>query len=565
MSLRLSDIFLVGAILTCLTFVFCQSWTPDTEEITSRIETFVHDQYPEHINTSPDGHFRLYKSRDAGTFTLYLESNGDTTRRILDRHGWSQLSVKWNSLSDNIIYQAYEPKVKGYQFFVLDVYAGTKNLISNSVSKSAMPPVIWSPEGRQVAFLLVGDRLSLEIIDVENRSTTSYYPKDLTTFSHYQWESDSTIIYNAARKGKLIRLNILTRTEEVLLSSPGLEIKQFALERKSRGVALVGRKPNDLFYSAYLYDIVRTSFSELYAPSAQVEKIAWLSNSEIVIQVNRQGHQKLIRYNERGLHKYGPEDVGIDIQLNHDILFAKVQGEDTYPSLALMAPDSIGEYPLRSKPNKVYDISGMMLGVDSIPAFLYKPVKTATSHKAVIHLHGGPHLQSMPYWQPDRHHITSLGYYFLTVNYRGSSGYARTFADAGSLPNQVADLKAAITYVRDTLRIAEKEIFIYTESYASQIAYQHLAENSSVLGGIIMLSPTLDAHQLIQLSELKAKGVRLFYGAEDPYLQVDLDQLSVLADQKKHIDLTVFDYEGHHFHLSGSWVEVLKQMTFALD
>ncbi len=565
MSLRLSNIFLVGAILTCLTFVFCQSWTPDTEEITSRIETFVHDQYPEHINTSPDGHFRLYKSREIDSFTLHLESNRDTTRRILDRHGWSQLSVKWNSISDKIIYQAYEPKVKGYQFFVLDVYAGTKNLISNSVSKSAMPPVIWSPEGRQVAFLLVGDRLSLEIIDVENRSTTSYYPKDLTTFSHYQWESDSTIIYNAARKGKLIRLNILTRTEEVLLSSPGLEIKQFALERKSRGVALVGRKPNDLFYSAYLYDMERSSFSEFYAPIAQVEKIAWLSNSEIVIQVNIQGHQKLYRYDKGGLEEYGPEDVGIDIQLNHDILFAKILQEDTYPSVALMTRDSIVDYPSRPGPRKIYDLDALQLKPDSIPAFLYAPSKAISNPKAVIHLHGGPHLQSRPYWQPHRHYITSLGHYFLTVNYRGSSGYERTFADAGSLPNQVADLKAAITYVSDTLRIAKKEIFIYTESYASQIAYQYLAENSSVLGGIIMLSPTLDAHQLIQLSELKAKGVRLFYGAEDPYLQVDLDQLSVLADQKKHIDLTVFDYEGHHFHRSGSWVEVLKQMTLALD
>ena len=545
-------------------FLFCFS-CQHLDDVSASLSQGILDRYPELISISPNGRFRLLKRRGLDSFTLYLEDSEYAFRKILDRRDWSQLSIKWNPNGDKIIFQAYDPHMGRYLLFLVDVVTGTKEEIPGAVSASAVPPVVWSPNGQQVAFLAISSKSSFQIISTESNSISKYDPNGLNAASHYQWESDTTMIYNVPQHGELFRLHLITRSEEVIMSRPELEIKQFALSQLGQKVALIARNVEDEFFAAYMLNVTSNSFTEIYKPDAQVEKIAWLNASTLVIQADDQGRQKVFRYSEAALQHYGPMSVSLDLQLNQEIFWARVHRADAYPSLALLTLDSIIEYPAQPGPEKAYDLKPVVIAPDSIPALLYAPFNASSSPKVVIHLHGGPYLQSRPYWHFDRHYLAALGHYFLTVNYRGSSGYSRSFAEAGSLPNQVADLRSAINYAVDTLTIDEKDIFIYTESYAAQIAHQYLTvQNSAEVGGFFMLYPTLDARQLVQLSKQKQINAYLFYGAEDPYLRVDLDQLSLLADETKHLKVFVLTNEGHYFHRSGSWVEVMTQMTQAL-
>jgi dipeptidyl aminopeptidase/acylaminoacyl peptidase len=67
-----------------------------------------------------------------------------------------------------------------------------------------------------------------------------------------------------------------------------------------------------------------------------------------------------------------------------------------------------------------------------IEAFLTQPVsRTATSkHPLIVLIHGGPHGQQGPAFNPHSQIYAGRGWAVLMVNYRGSTGYGQAFADA---------------------------------------------------------------------------------------------------------------------------------------
>jgi dipeptidyl aminopeptidase/acylaminoacyl peptidase len=62
----------------------------------------------------------------------------------------------------------------------------------------------------------------------------------------------------------------------------------------------------------------------------------------------------------------------------------------------------------------------------SIPAFLYRP-QTMQSAPVVLSIHGGPEFQDRPWYQPLYQYLLSRGIAILAPNYRGSTGYGRTY------------------------------------------------------------------------------------------------------------------------------------------
>ena len=49
---------------------------------------------------------------------------------------------------------------------------------------------------------------------------------------------------------------------------------------------------------------------------------------------------------------------------------------------------------------------------------------------AILHIHGGPTSQTPVAYSPETAYFTSRGYAYLAVNYRGSSGYGRSYRNA---------------------------------------------------------------------------------------------------------------------------------------
>jgi len=78
----------------------------------------------------------------------------------------------------------------------------------------------------------------------------------------------------------------------------------------------------------------------------------------------------------------------------------------------------------------------------SIPALLYRPKGLPQGHRppAVVLIHGGPTWQQQNTWDPIVQVLVSKGYVVLCPNYRGSTGYGRTFQEANRLRLGEVDL-----------------------------------------------------------------------------------------------------------------------------
>jgi dipeptidyl aminopeptidase/acylaminoacyl peptidase len=63
----------------------------------------------------------------------------------------------------------------------------------------------------------------------------------------------------------------------------------------------------------------------------------------------------------------------------------------------------------------------------SVPALLYRPPQSVELPPAVVYIHGGPNWLTQVTWDPLVQHMVSRGWVVLAPNYRGSTGYGRTW------------------------------------------------------------------------------------------------------------------------------------------
>jgi dipeptidyl aminopeptidase/acylaminoacyl peptidase len=93
-------------------------------------------------------------------------------------------------------------------------------------------------------------------------------------------------------------------------------------------------------------------------------------------------------------------------------------------------------------------------GMDNapVPALLFKSKKTDATTPAVIVIHGGPGWHFQVEWHPFMSHLTGRGWTVLAPNYRGSTGYGRSWQlanrfDLGGVDTD--DVAAGVRYLLD--------------------------------------------------------------------------------------------------------------------
>ncbi|QGS68063.1 alpha/beta fold hydrolase [Oceanobacillus sp. 143] len=82
-----------------------------------------------------------------------------------------------------------------------------------------------------------------------------------------------------------------------------------------------------------------------------------------------------------------------------------------------------------------------------IPFFYYKPKPAAKKHPVVIYLHGGPESQSRASYNPLLQYLLSEGFAITTPNFRGSTGYGKTYTHLDDARKRMDALKDVISLV----------------------------------------------------------------------------------------------------------------------
>ena len=91
-----------------------------------------------------------------------------------------------------------------------------------------------------------------------------------------------------------------------------------------------------------------------------------------------------------------------------------------------------------------------------IPAYLFAPRDTLHRHAAIIFVHDGIHSNLSDLYVPHIRSLVHEGYVIVAPEYRGSTGYGKSFYDAIDYGGkEVDDVLAARTYLRDLVPYAD--------------------------------------------------------------------------------------------------------------
>lgn len=216
--------------------------------------------------------------------------------------------------------------------------------------------------------------------------------------------------------------------------------------------------------------------------------------------------------------------------------------------------------------------------------YLTMPAKT-THAPLILKIHGGPWTRDVGGFQPDVQFLASRGYACLQINYRGSSGYGKTFINAGNKEwggRMVDDLADGAHWACKQGITSPKHMAIMGRSYGGLAAlcaawrYEELFKCAIVEVPLTHLPriyetmpphlypckevfydrlghPTFDAQLLSQFSpalntEKLSLPLLLSYGQRDPRVPDEQIQLLLSALRSSQADVKVLSYkdEGHY-------------------
>jgi dipeptidyl aminopeptidase/acylaminoacyl peptidase len=235
---------------------------------------------------------------------------------------------------------------------------------------------------------------------------------------------------------------------------------------------------------------------------------------------------------------------------------------------------------------------------ETIHALYYPPENPDYSSEgkppAVVHLHVGPTSQSTTAYSNDAAFFTSRGYAYLTVNYRGSSGYGRSYLQSlnGAWGEKdVEDAVSAAAYLKEQSLADPDKLIIKGSSAGGFTAMNVLVRYPRVFRAAVCAYPVTDLfaqldagfkfelhyqdtligslpeasslyHErspLFHADRIRA-AVALFHGSEDPVVPLEeSEQLAaVLQRGGNPLLYRVFPGEGHGWKKNETEVEVYR-------
>jgi dipeptidyl aminopeptidase/acylaminoacyl peptidase len=149
-----------------------------------------------------------------------------------------------------------------------------------------------------------------------------------------------------------------------------------------------------------------------------------------------------------------------------------------------------------------------------------------------VSLHGGPSSYATPTYQPDLQYYVARGIAVLDLNYRGSTGHGRDFAELNDRElkaNEPGDIADAVAWLRSTGRFDPERVAVGGVSYGGYLTnlvlgtYPDLfVAGVSVVGvsdwvtALEGASPSLRASDRLEFGDIGDPAVREFFARLSP-------------------------------------------------
>lgn len=324
----------------------------------------------------------------------------------------------------------------------------------------------------------------------------------------------------------------------------------------------------------------RTSMNVAYLMETELDSLPVISSVS-----NPERRKKAVKVNGLCLDmKFGSSDTEIAMLLQNvsspsNVCIYRAESEEVrWLTKSFQAGENTYDYVMPQAVKYASSHDGM-----EIPALLYLPRNSGSTHPVLIYIHGGPTWRTYARWDPLIQSLVWKGVAVICPDYRGSSGHGKKFREANRYVMGVADLSDCVSARNYLLErgIADRDrIAVAGESFGGYLTMCALTgypdlwcagsatvpfinwftEMESERGDLRywdlqnMGDPVRDRERLTEASpaffiERIRAPVQIIAGANDPRcpLTESLQAKQKLEGTGVELDFKYYENEGHSF------------------
>jgi dipeptidyl aminopeptidase/acylaminoacyl peptidase len=436
------------------------------------VQLTVSDERNTLEDPSPDGRYLLYSQDYQGDEkpNLYLLSLDNYIKRNVtrtDKVGYRDM--RWSPDGRALVFAAEREAPGAYPIWQLDPETGSvKKIVSNETGDCTS--IEYSPDGKKLAYSITRNYqyVGAAFKDLENGNETVLAPID---------EKSTTIVHGWTRDGRRVYAT------------------SNANEQGIDAVALLDLKNN----SEFQWLTLQEWDTQLVDVSPTDDKYAYLVNQAGNLRLlirDLDGEEEEIppSHGVVGMARFSPDGKRLAVlhaqgDSPHDIwvydLKARTLTQITSSLVGGLSQENFVNPQLIVYPS--YDET-------PIAGFLYVPpnIKPDRSHPAIVYPHGGPQWEHFNSWYPRLQYFASQGYIIVAPNFRGSTGFGRTFTetlrkDCGG--GDLKDLVASVEYLKRTGYVDPNRIAIMGGSWGGYLTLMALTKTPEIWAAGVSIVP----------------------------------------------------------------------------
>ncbi len=465
--------------------------------------------------------FFLFTKDSAGNeLNQIYKFNYDTGKYQLLTDGKSRHSaIKWLNSGSKFAFSSNMRNDKDY-----DIYLGSlegKRSFKRILQKKGWWGVAdFSPDDRKavVEHYVSANESYYYILDIKSKKLDQINPiQQKISYDNARWSKDSRGIYLISDQfsgfKQLHYYDLATKNFSTLTNNIPWDIEEFELSPSGDTIAFISNE--DGITKLYFLNSRTRAITQAHLPDGLIYGLKYKPDGkQIAIVINSPKSPSdvyTLNLTTRTLIRWTYSEVGgldteefIEPQLIHYETFDSVSGK---PRL--------------------------------IPSFYYKPIRFKPPHPVLIHCHGGPEGQYLPYFSSlTQFYLNEMGVAIIAPNVRGSSGYGKEFImlDNGcKREDAVRDIGALIDWIEEQSELDASRIGIIGGSYGGYAVLAAMTHYSDRLRcGIDIVGISNFVTFLQNTGKYRQDLRRAEYGDErDPKMREFLHSISPLTNAHK--------------------------------
>jgi len=471
----------------------------------------------------------------------------------------------WSRKGNKFAFTSTKRNNKDFDIYLGDL-TGEKSHILILKVEGDWSPVDWSFDNTKLLLhkYISANESQLFTFDIKTNNLTEINPIDKKiSYGIARWaKGDKGLFYISDEFGEfsqLIYYDIKTGNKEILTKNIPWDIVTFDLSPNGDTIAFVSNENGT--GKLYILELPTRKINLINLPIGWVGGIKFKPDGKSLALI---------------LNTYrAPSDV-YSLEFKHRKLirwtYSEIGGLDT---TRFVAPELFYYETFDSVDGKPR----------MIPAYVYKPKKSGP-HPVIIDLHGGPSGQYIPAFSPMiQYYVNELGCAVICPNFRGSSGYGKTFLtldDGYKREDAVKDIGKLLEWIEKNSEFDSRRIAVTGGSYGGYMVLACMVHYSERLkcgidfcgisNFVTFLENTADYRKdlrrteygdernpkmrefLVKISPLTnshriKKPLFVVQGLNDPRVPVNEARQIVEAVRKNNVDVwfLLAEDEGHGF------------------